>query len=159
MGDNLEQVRRFLDSNLVRTVVVPQPPGRSGGRIPRSICITTPPTPTMPSGRKIAASEPGRHRLAVAAADGPPAELIDAHQKNLRDCDPSLLCWARRAETWAMSRSNELKTGEASAAAGVLQQIGGGGPPPGTGKKEFVELFPRAAIDRVVDLTTVEPTL
>jgi hypothetical protein len=23
----------------------------------------------------------------------------------------------------------------------------------------FVELFPRAAIDRVVDLTTVEPTL
>jgi hypothetical protein len=160
MGDNLSKFVDFLDSNLVRTVVVPQPPEPIAGDTTVYLYYDASDTDYAFKVAKSLHQNQAGIALLWPPSDGPPAELIDAHQKNLRDCDSIVLCWAAAPETWAMSRSNELKDWRKLGRSRMFSSRSVvAGPPPGTGKKMFVELFPRAAIDRVVDLTTVEPTL
>jgi hypothetical protein len=89
----------------------------------------------------------------LPAFGGSDSELRNFHLKKLVECDAVALCWAHASEVWVRSCTDELKNWRALGRKhpfvfrGVVA-----GPPPDKRKKNMKSLFPRSAIDLVVDL-------
>lgn len=89
----------------------------------------------------------------LPALGGSEVEIRNFHKKKLMECDAVALCWAHASEVWVRSQTDELKNWRALGRKdpfvfrGVVT-----GPPPDRRKRNVKQLFPRSAIDLVVDL-------
>lgn len=89
----------------------------------------------------------------LPAFGGSDVEIRNYHLKKLIECDAVALCWAHASEVWVRSQTDELKNWRALGRKepfvfrGVVT-----GPPPDRRKRNVKQLFPRSAIDLVVDL-------
>jgi hypothetical protein len=93
----------------------------------------------------------------LPAFGGSDVEIRNYHLKKLRECNAVALCWAHASEVWVRSQTDELKNWrqlgrkEPFSFRGVVT-----GPPPDRRKRNVKQLFPRSAIDIVVDLEDSE---